>query len=91
MNQAFIVTQEHRRFTEFPTPSEKNERSASATETQESVRPLARHEKVKGSIPLGGSIRVTRPLPWILQVSGCSGFQRVSSAVAEAGAEAAVG
>jgi len=52
---------------------------------------LTRNEKVKGSIPLGGSISITRPLSWILQVSGCSGFQGVSSAAAEAGAEAAVG
>ncbi|WP_153303469.1 hypothetical protein [Plantibacter flavus] len=52
---------------------------------------LTRNEKVKGSIPLGGSISSTRPLPWNIQVSGCSGFQGVSSAAAGAGAEAAVG
>jgi len=52
---------------------------------------LTRNEKVKGSIPLGGSISSARPLPWIPQVSGCSGFQGVSSAAAEAGADTAVG
>jgi len=36
---------------------------------------LTRNEKVKGSIPLGGSTSITRPLPWKPQVSGCSGFR----------------
>jgi hypothetical protein len=31
---------------------------------------LTRNEKVKGSIPLGGSTSITRPLPWKTQVSG---------------------
>jgi len=38
---------------------------------------LTRNEKVKGSIPLGGSTSLTRPLPWKTQVSG---FFRLSTA-----------
>jgi len=36
----------------------------------QSAEHLTRNEKVKGSIPLGGSISTTRPLPWKTQVSG---------------------
>ena len=36
----------------------------------QSAEHLTRNEKVKGSIPLGGSISFTRPLPWNTQVSG---------------------
>jgi hypothetical protein len=36
----------------------------------QSAEHLTRNEKVKGSIPLGGSTSITRPLPWIPQVSG---------------------